>query len=87
MSTPDEDAEEVKDKRFRTQVTIGSLGNERRIIELGELDEKQFQEVIRTISSAFEVVRKSYALMLTGKDGVTTFANLDNVAFVEVHVR
>jgi hypothetical protein len=84
MSTPDEEAE---DKKFRTQVTIGSLGNERRIIELGELDEKQFQEVIRTISSAFEVVRKSYALMLTGKDGVTTFANLDNVAFVEVHVR
>jgi hypothetical protein len=84
MSTPDE---ETEDKRFRTQVTIGSLGNERRIIELGELDEKQFQEVIRTISSAFEVVRKSYALMLTGKDGVTTFANLDNVAFVEVHVK
>jgi hypothetical protein len=84
MSTPDE---ETEDKRFRTQVTIGSLGNERRIIELGELDEKQFQEVIRTISLAFEVVRKSYALMLTGKDGVTTFANLDNVAFVEVHVR
>jgi hypothetical protein len=84
MSTPDE---ETEDKRFRTQVTIGSLGNERRIIELGELDEKQFQEVIRTISSAFEIVRKSHALMLSGKDGVTTFANLDNVAFVEVHVR
>jgi hypothetical protein len=84
MSTPDEEAE---DKKFRTQVTIGSLGNERRIIELGELDEKQFQEVIRTISSAFEIVRKSHALMLSGKDGVTTFANLDNVAFVEVHVR
>jgi hypothetical protein len=87
MSTPDEDAEEVKDKKFRTQVTIGSLGNERRIIELGELDQEQFQEVIRTVSSAFEVVRKSHALMLSGKDGVTTFANLDNVAFVEVHVR
>jgi hypothetical protein len=80
------DSEETEEKKFRTRVTISSLGSERRTIELGEVTQDQVKEVIRTVSAAFETVRKSQALMLTGGDGVATFANLDNVAFVEVHV-
>jgi hypothetical protein len=80
------DSEEIEEKKFHTRITISSLGSERRVINLGEVTQDRVQEVIRTVSAAFETVRKSQALMLTGNDGVATFANLDNVAFVEVHV-
>lgn len=77
---------EVETKKVSIRLTISSLGNERRTINLGECNEEQVREVISTVNSAFGTVRSSQALMLTGFDGTVTFANLDNVAFVEVHV-
>jgi len=76
----------MSDEKYDVRVTISSLSNERRVINLGECDEEKVQEVIQIVQSAFGTVRASQALALTGSDGVATFANLDNVAFVEVHV-
>lgn len=83
---PEEKSEKKEDKKYNTRVTISSLGNERRVINLGECNEEEIQEVIKTVQTAFATVRVGQALMLTGADGVATFANLDNIAFVEVHV-
>lgn len=77
--------EEVEEK-YNVRVVISSLGNERRTINLGERSKEEAQSVIRTVDACFEVIRRSRALMLTGEDGIVVFANLDNVAFVEVHV-
>lgn len=73
-------------KKYRVTVTISSLGNERRKIDLGELEEEAAKRVIATVDAAFDVVRRSNALMLSGTDGIAVFASLDNVAFVEVQV-
>jgi hypothetical protein len=77
--------EEENDK-FRVSVTISALGNERRTIPLGERTQEEIQSIIRVIDAAFATVRASHALTLTDSNGVVVFANLDNVAFVEVHV-
>lgn len=82
----EQNQEENTSKKYHVRVTISSLGNERRVINLGECDEEKVQEVIQIVQSAFGTVRVSQALALTGSDGVATFANLDNIAFVEVHV-
>lgn len=68
------------------RVTISSMGNERRTINLGELDEDQIKNTLSLIDSAFQTIRTSQSLMLSGGDGLITFANLDNISFVEVHV-
>lgn len=81
-----QDEEENLEKLFRVSVTISSLGNESRVIKLGECTQSEATEVIKTVSQAFETIRKSQTLMLSGKDGTATFANLDNVVFVEVHI-
>lgn len=78
--------QEEEPKNYNVRVTISSLGNERRVINLGECAEEKVQEVIQIVQSAFGTVRASQALALTGADGIATFANLDNVAFVEVHI-
>lgn len=77
--------EQVENKS-NVRVTISSLGNERRVINFGECDDEQVGKIIQTVQSALGTIRTSEALTLVGMDGVTTFANLDNVAFVEVHV-
>jgi len=81
-----QDEDKPADPTFRVSVAISSLGNESRVIKLGDCTQAEATEVIKTVSAAFETVRKSQALMLSGKDGTATFANLDNVAFVEVHI-
>ena len=73
-------------EKFRVSVTISALSNERRVIPLGERSEEEVQGIVRTIDLAFATVRPSHALTLTDSNGVVVFANLDNVAFVEVHV-
>ena len=84
--TDKEDQEAVTSEKYRTRVIISSLGNERRTIELGELDQDHIQSAIRTVDAAFQTVRHSNSLMFTDKSGIVIFANLDNVAFVEVQV-
>jgi len=85
--TPDTTATQMEsEKKFRVRVTISSLSNERRVINLGECSEEQLQSIVGTVQSAFGTIRSSQALTLTGSDGVATFANIDNIAFVEVHV-
>ena len=68
------------------RIVISSLGNERRTINMNKLDDEAIQKLIQTIKNAFGTVRASSSLLLTGSDGVVTFANLDNVVFVEVHI-
>lgn len=79
-------SDEQVENKSNVRVTISSLGNERRVINFGECDDEQVGKIIQTVQSAFGTIRTSEALTLVGMDGVTTFANLDNVAFVEVHV-
>ena len=76
----------VQSEEHNVRVIISSLGNERRVIALNSLNDKQVQEVIQTVNNAFGTVRASSALLLTGSDGVVTFANLENATFIEVHV-
>jgi hypothetical protein len=73
-------------QKYEVRVVVSSLGNERRNISFGEMDDDQLQKLIQTVSVAFHSIRTSHALMLTGSDGVVIFANLDNVAFVEVQI-
>lgn len=73
-------------QKFRTSITISSLGNERRVIQLGENDQDTIRGIIHSIDAAFGTVRNSQALTFTDSSGAVIFANLDNVAFVEVHV-
>lgn len=80
------DEDPVELKKHNVRVIIASLGNERRTINFGEMDEDRVQEIIQAINNSFGTIRQSNALLLTGSDGVVIFANLDNVAFVEVHV-
>lgn len=86
MPQSEEETETVEVKTYDVRVTISSLGNERRVVKFDDCDEDKVREIVRTINSAFEVIRKSQALTLVGTDGVSVFANLDNVAFIEVHV-
>lgn len=79
-----EDENELE--KFRVSITISALGNERRVIPLGEHTQEGIQGIVRSIDGAFATVRGSHALTLTDSNGVVVFANLDNVAFVEVHV-
>lgn len=81
MAENEEEAE-----KFRVSVTISALGNERRVIPIGERTQEEIQGVVKTIDAGFATVRGSRALTLTDSNGVVVFANLDNVAFVEVHV-
>lgn len=78
--------EPIEVKKVNVRVTISSLGNERRVINFGECDEEQVEKIIQTVQSAFNKIRSNEALTLVGMDGLTTFANLDNIAFVEVHI-
>jgi hypothetical protein len=50
------------------------------------MDDDGVQQLVQTVNNAFGTVRASHALLLTGSDGAVVFANLDNVAFVEVHI-
>ena len=83
---PEEDDEPVQLKKHEVRVIISSLGNERRNINFGEMDDDGIQRLIQTVSNSFATVRAGHALFLTGSDGVVVFANLDNVAFVEVQI-
>lgn len=78
--------EPVEDKKFQVTITISSLGNERRVIRLPELTEEEVQNVLLSLDLRFRTARESNALRFTDVNGVLTFAHLDNVAFVEVHV-
>lgn len=78
--------EPVELKKYRVTVTISSLGNERRVIHLGEFEEAGAKAVITNVNDAFGTVRASSALTLTDTEGRITFANLDNVAFVEIQI-
>lgn len=87
MAESEENIDEpVEVKKYRVTVTISSLGNERRKIELGEFEEEGAKAVIANVDAAFGTIRSSGALTLTGMDGGITFANLDNVAFVEIQI-
>ncbi|HEY0771761.1 MAG TPA: hypothetical protein VGD31_15655 [Sphingobacteriaceae bacterium] len=68
------------------QVTISSLGNERRTIRFDSMTDEKIKVLIEEVRLSFGTVRVSNALLLSGSDGVVVFANLDNVAFVEVHI-
>lgn len=68
------------------QVTISSLGNERRTIRFDSMTDEKIKALIEEVRLSFGTVRVSNALLLSGSDGVVVFANLDNVAFVEVHI-
>lgn len=81
-----ESEEHVEEQKYRVTVTITTLGNERRVIQLGEVTADGAQSIVRTIDAGFGVVRQSSALMLSDATGVVTYANLDNVAFIEVNV-
>lgn len=76
----------VELKKHNVRVVFSSLGNERRTINFQDMDEGRVQELIETVSRAFGVIRQSDALFITGSDGVVVFANIKNIAFVEVHV-
>lgn len=79
-------ADEEEVKKFNVRLIISSMANERRTINMGECDEDTCKDIVSTVNTAFGVIRASQALMLTGSDGVVVFANLDNIAFVEVHI-
>lgn len=81
------DEETSPEKKFDVRVVISSLGNERRTISMGLCSEDKVKEIMASIDAAWGVVRVSQALRLTGVDGVMVFANLDNVAFIEVQVQ
>lgn len=68
------------------QVTISSLGNERRTIIFDSMTDEKIKGLIEEVRLSFGTVRVSNALLLSGSNGVVVFANLDNVAFVEVHI-
>lgn len=74
------------EQKHNVRVTISSLSNERRTINFSEMDDDGVQQLVQTVNNAFGTVRASHALLLTGSDGAVVFANLDNVAFVEVHI-
>lgn len=80
------DEESTTPTTHDVRVVISSLGSERRTIKFDGMEDEKVQSLIQTVNSAFGTVRISKALLLTGSDGVVVFANLDNVAFVEVHV-
>jgi len=75
-----------EDKKYDVRVVISSLGSEKRTIRLGECSEEDIQKIVATVNAAFGTVRASQSLMLTDRDGIVVFANLDNIAFVEVNV-
>ena len=77
---------EEEDLKKNVKVVISSLGNERRTVHLGECSIDEIKGIMGTIEAAFHVVRVSQSLLLTGTDGITVFANLDNIAFVEVQI-
>jgi len=76
----------MSEEKHNVRVTISSLGNERRVVNFGECDDEQIDKIVQTVQVAFNVIRSSDALTLAGTDGVSVFANLNNVAFVEVQV-
>jgi len=75
-----------EEKKFDVRVVISSLGNERRVIAFNELTQEQSGKLINDTHSAFDTVRKSSALLLSGSDSQIVIVNLDNVLFVEVQV-
>lgn len=77
---------EEEETKYQVRVTISSLGNESRSIKFGEMTDAEIQKLVQTVNTAFHTVRMSQSLQLVGSDGVVVFANLDNVAFVEVHI-
>lgn len=81
------DSESVEPRKFRVQVSISSLSNERRTLQMGEFDQDGIQGVVRIIDAAFATVRNSSALSLTDRSGLVTFVNTNNVAFIEVTVQ
>lgn len=87
MSNPVEETEESKEEVLHpVKVVVNFLSRERKTIELGDLNEGQVKTVVGTVNSAFEVIHKSEALGLTGKDGIAVFVHLRNVEFIEVYV-
>ena len=76
----------MSEEKHNVRVTISSLGNERRVVNFGECDDEQIDKIVQTVQVAFNVIRSSDALTLAGTDGVSVFANLNNVDFVEVQV-
>ena len=83
---PKSAAKPEETKEYDVLLVVSCLGNERRNISLGKCNIEQAKTVMATVSSSFETIRKSHCLMLTGADGTTFFVNLDNVAFIEVHL-
>lgn len=80
------DPPEEETKKYRVTVTITSLGNERRTLVYDSLESEEAQKIVQSVDAAFGVIRTSNALMLVDSSGVATFANLDNVAFIEVNI-
>lgn len=76
----------VEVKKLQVTITISSLGNERRTIRMGAADQESVDAALNEIHAAFGIVRVNNALRLTDSTGLTTIANLDNIAFVEVQV-
>ena len=76
----------MSEEKHNVRVTISSLGNERRVVNFGECDDEQLDKIVQAVQSAFNVIRSSEALTLVGTDGISVFANLNNVVFVEVHI-
>lgn len=76
----------VESKKHRVTVTISSLGNERRTLVFNDMEEERARSIVQSIDAAFGVIRTSNSLMLVDSSGVATFANLDNIAFVEVNI-
>ena len=77
-----EEQAQVQDVR----VVLSSLGNERRTIKFDNMSDEKIQNLIQTMNNAFGTVRTGSSLLITGSDGVVILANLDNVAFIEVHI-
>ena len=77
---------ETETETYDVRVIISSLGSERRNIQFKDMTKDQSQELIQTVNSAFDTVRRGSSLLLTGSDGIVVFANLDNVVFIEVQI-
>lgn len=74
-----------EEKKHRVRV-VASSGNDRRVVDFGEVTEAEAKTIAETVNSAFHVIRASEALSLTGIDGNIVFVNLRNTSFVEVQV-
>lgn len=79
-------SESTEEKKYNVRLVVSCLGNERRTINFQELSKEETQKMVETVTAAFDYVRTSTALFLTGSDGQMTWVNLENVVIIEVQV-